>query len=74
MEKKLKDFTFWSGAATNAAKLKPEELDAIEEQMEQMADSMGDWSVTEVNDYFWFDFEQVCELIGLNYEEVMARE
>ena len=74
MEKKLKDFTFWGGAATNAAKLTTEELDQIEERMEEMSDTMDDWSITEVNDYFWFDFEQVCEELGLDYEEVMARE
>ena len=74
MEKKLKDFTFWSSAATNAAKLTPEELDQIEERMEEMSDTMDEWSITEVNDYFWFDFEQVCEELGLDYEEVMARE
>ena len=74
MEKKLKDFTFWGSAATNAAKLTPEELDQIEERMEEMSDTMDEWSITEVNDYFWFDFEQVCEELGLDYEEVMARE
>ena len=74
MEKKLKDFTFWGGAAANAAKLTTEELDQIEERMEEMSDTMDDWSITEVNDYFWFDFEQVCEELGLDYEEVMARE
>lgn len=73
IEKKLKNFHFWDGAAINAAKLKPEELDAIEQQMEQMAEGADEWTVTAVNDYFWFEFEQVCKLIDLNYEEVMAR-
>ena len=75
IEKSLKDFHFWGGAAYNAAKLTPEELDSIEEQMEELIDQTSEpWSVTEVNDFFWFQFEDVCEWLGLDYEEVMARE
>lgn len=74
IEKSLKDFQFWGGAAYNAAKLTPEELDSIEEQMEELIDQTSEpWSVTEVNDFFWFQFEDVCEWLGLDYEEVMAR-
>lgn len=75
IEKSLKDFHFWGGAATNAAKLTPEELDSIEEQLEELIDETSEpWSVTEVNDFFWFQFEDACEWLGLDYEEVMARE
>lgn len=74
-EKKLRDFQFWSGAATNAAKLTPEELDQLEAEIEGWR--CGDaepWSTTEINDMMWFDFENVCEILGLDYEEVLARE
>ena len=75
IEKSLKDFRFWGGAATNAAKLTPDELDTLESMLE---DSIGDdepWSITEVNDFMWFDFEDICnEWLGVDYEEVMARE
>ena len=75
IEKSLRDFHFWGGAAANAAKLTPEELDTVEEQMESVVYSDDKpWSTTEVNDYFWFDFENICEWLGLDYEEVMARE
>ena len=77
IEKKLRDFHFWSGAATNAAKLTYDELDAIEERLEEINESRGSdepMSTTEVNDFFWFDFEEICEWLGLEYEEVMARE
>jgi len=70
IEKKLRDFHFWAGAATNAAKLTPEELDRLEE----IIDNDEPWSTTEVNDTLWFDFENVCKWLGLDYEEVMARE
>lgn len=75
IEKSLKDFHFWGGAASNAAKLTPEELDTMEEYMEyEMRSNEEPWSTTEVNDFFWFQFEDVCEWLGLDYEEVMARE
>ena len=75
IEKNLKDFHFWSGAATNAAKLTPEELDQLDDQLEQINDEREvPWSTTEINDFMWFDFETVCEWLGLDWEEVMARE
>ncbi len=75
IEKKLRDFKFWGGAATNAAKLTPEELDSIEEQLEELIDYNEEpWSTTEINDFFWFQFEDACEWIGVGYETIMARE
>ncbi len=73
-EKKLRDFHFWSGAATNAAKLTPEELDQLEEQLEELKSCDEEpWTTTEINDLMWFDFEQVCEMLGLDEETVLAR-
>ena len=76
IEKKLRDFHFWGGAASNAAKLTPEELDRIDQELEEINEANGDepMSTTEVNDFFWFNFEMVCEWLNLDYEEVMARE
>ncbi len=75
IEKKLRDFDFWSGAATNAAKLTPDELDQLDEMLDELHEPSGDYmSTTEVNDMMWFDFENVCDWLGLDYEEVMARE
>lgn len=75
IEKKLRDFHFWSGAATNAAKLTPEELDQLDEMLDELNEPSGDYmSTTEVNDLLWFQMEDVCEWLGLDYEEVMARD
>lgn len=75
IEKNLRDFHFWGGAASNAAKLTSEELDEIETQLEEMKDSNDEpWSTSEINDTFWFQMEDICEWLGLDYEEVMARE
>lgn len=75
IEKKLQDFIFWGGARSNAMKLTCEELDNIESQIEEINEANGDtpMSATEVNDFFWHDFETICEWLGLDYEEVMAR-
>ena len=75
IERKLRDFKFWSEAATNAAKLTSEELDQLEAELEGIYEANGDrpLSITEVNDFMWFNFETVCEWLKLDYEEVMAR-
>ena len=65
-EQSLRNFEFWSGAKSNAAMMTAEELDSVENEFETMyPDGMTD---TEINDLFWFDFEYVCELIGLEYD------
>ena len=75
IEKSLRKFNFWGGAAENAAKLTDEELDSIEAQLEELKDCNEEpWSTTEINDIFWFQMEDLCEWLGLDYEEVMARE
>jgi len=75
IEKKLRDFHFWSGAAVNAAKLTFEELDRLEEILEEQVDWDKEelWSTTEINDTMQFNFEIICKWLDLNYEEVMAR-
>ena len=65
-EKSLADFDFWSGAKNNAAMLTNEEL-------EQLGDLLEEYypvgiSTTAVNDIMRFDFEWVCEMLGLDYD------
>ena len=75
IEKALRDFHFWGGAATNAAKLTAKERDNLESQLEELHDDeIEPWSTTDINDILWFQFENVCEWLGLDWEEVMARE
>ena len=65
-ETSLKDFEFWMDAADNAAKLTDEELDQLETIL---SDQKELWSETELNDLFWFNFETVCSVLGLDYDE-----
>ena len=59
-------------AASNRAKLTDDECDRLEQFIEDLGEEP--WSTTELNDAMWFDFESICEWLGLDYEEVMARE
>ena len=66
-EQSLRNFEFWAGARTNAGLLTDEELDRIEAELEQFyPDGMDE---TELNDLFWFDFEWVCSIVGLAYND-----
>ncbi len=60
----LPTFGFWSGAADNVAKLTRDQLESIEYQLE---DIFGTDTVTEtdINDFFWFDFDTVLSMLGL---------
>lgn len=66
----LREFEFWSGAKTFAEKLTNDELDTIESFLEDM-DAM--LTETQLNDFFWFDSDQIAELLGETLESIMAR-
>ena len=65
-ETSLPYFQFWSGAKANALMLTYEEMEEVERVLEEIyPEGMED---TALNDLFWFDFEWVCESIGLQYD------
>lgn len=71
-EESLSDFNFWSGAADRAKNLTNDELDTIETYMQELyPDGMSE---TELNDFFWFDFETIAEWIGETEESILERE
>lgn len=70
-EKALKDFDFWSGGADRAANLTDEEFDSVERLFEELyPDGMSD---TEINDFFWFDFDTIAQHLGYEDEEDFDR-
>lgn len=69
----LCDFEFWAGAKNFASKLTEEELDTLQYMMEDFGPEEG-WTETAINDLLWFEQEQICEWLELNWEEVMERE
>lgn len=67
----LKDFPFWGQAARNAALLTEKELRDIDMWINVIYDDPID--KTFVNDLFAYDFDTVCEGLGLSVEDVYAR-
>ena len=65
-EMSLPNFKFWSGAKDNAAMLEYDEL----EQLEYMLEDIYPEGIEEtaINDLMWFDFEIVCEWLGLELD------
>ena len=63
----LVSFDFWSGAKDNAKQLTYEEMEELEFMLEDIfPDGCTD---TQLNDLFWFDFNIVCEWLGLELDE-----
>ena len=63
-DERLTNFPFWSGAADRAKSLEYSELEELDEKV---ADYFaGDTLPTEsqINDLFWFDFKEVCHMLG----------
>lgn len=61
----LREFEAWSKGRENLDKLADEEKDRLEGILSDMyPDGM---SATELNDLLWFDFETVCDWLGLEY-------
>lgn len=71
-ETNLKNFEFWSGAIQTVKYLTDDELDAIEENLEELyPDGMGK---TEINDFFWFDDDTIAEWLGYqDFETLMDK-
>ena len=66
-EKSLRNFEFWSGAKDNAETLTDEQLDMVESILEDAyPDGVED---TQINDFFWFDFDTIREWLGIKDEE-----
>lgn len=67
MEDNLSNFNFWSGAKYNADKLTTEQFDTLESILEE--EYPEGMTETEINDLFWFDFDSVMEMLGIEEEE-----
>jgi len=72
-EESISDFEFWSGAKDTAKYLTDEEFNTIESMLEDLyPDGM---SVTQLNDFFWFESDTIAEWLGYSdFEEIMNRE
>lgn len=68
----LRNFEPWSGAVGNFNSLSCEELDEVESVLEDLyPDGISE---TTINDLFWFDFETICEWLGIKTEDEIESE
>ena len=66
-EMNLRDFKFWSGAKSNAETLTDEQLATVQYNLEEIyQDGMSE---TQINDFFWFEFDTIREWLGIEDEE-----
>ena len=63
----LRDFEFWSGAKSNAETLTDEQLDMVDSILEELYPYGMD--ETQINDFFWFEFDTIREWLGIKDEE-----
>jgi hypothetical protein len=71
-EESLSRFEFWSGAKDRAEKLTDQEFYQIESMLNELyPDGMDE---TQLNDFFWFDFETIAEWLGTTEEEILERD
>ena len=69
-ELRLTEFKFWSGAKDHSFTYS--ELQNLECQIEDLfCDKQP--TETEINDLFWFEDEQLCSWLGLDYDEYLER-
>ena len=62
-EENLTNFKFWSGAEDRAKALTYNELNKLDYLLPDMfGDDLP--SATDINDMFWFEFPEVCHLLG----------
>lgn len=66
-EDSLCNFEFWSGARNNADKLTTEQFDTLESILEE--EYPEGMTETEINDLFWFDFDSIKDMLGIEDEE-----
>lgn len=65
-EKSILDFEFWGEAKEHAEMLTEAELKEFEKFVE--AEYLDGVSTTDLNDWMWFDFEDVCAIVGVKYD------
>ena len=58
----LRDFEWWGPAKENITKLTLEELDYLDDYFDECYPEGV--SETEVNDWFWFYFDDILDILG----------
>ena len=69
-EESLVDFEFWGGAVAVATRLTDDELYTIESMLEDTEENFSD---VQINDFFWFDTEIICDWLGIDEDKFWER-
>lgn len=66
-EQSLSNFNFWSGAKDNAKELTFSQLNEVESILDDVyPDGINE---TQLNDFFWFEFETIKEWLNITDED-----
>lgn len=67
----LREFKFWGHATDNFNLLRSDEIDRLDDffNSEDCRDISAEW----LNDIFAYYFESVCDMLGLDEDEVLER-
>lgn len=66
----LEDFEFWGVAYTNFNHLTNDEVNILEEYFSEVYPAINQ---TVLNDMFAYHFEEICAILNLDEDEVLAR-
>lgn len=66
----VQDFEFWGGAKDFVAKLTEDELRLLDDYLED--EQFG--TMTEINDFFWFEQDLIADWLETTVDEIIDRE
>ena len=64
-DKSLKNFKFWGGAVDHVKELTDDQLEELDIILDNYMEENGEfWTETQVNDWFWFEEDNVAQILG----------
>lgn len=73
VEESLENFHFWSGGKDTADVLTHEDFETLENMLDTdyMLDGRDLMTDTQINDYFWFERDNIAQILGFDdWEEL----
>ena len=59
IEQDPEDFQFWGGARDRMNNATEEQIKAVYERLEEYTNDSADWSETAINDFVWFECDDI---------------
>lgn len=68
------NFEFWSGGKDTAEELTLSEIETVFDYLENLYWEDDIPTETDVNDFFWFERDEIAQVLGYNdFDEIMER-